>query len=299
MKSKARYRIEYFTKSLLIFREGLSLRDKALLIPYGLIRVTALTLIGSRIFSHHLNIKIERLTFPFFDVKLKNQYGLFHCRKRSGDLWICQEAYELDETEYINNKVEEGLFIDIGANVGRYTVMAARKMKEKGEVIAIEPEPDNFAALIKNIELNKLTRIRAFCVAATSSDESIRLFINPNDTGGHSVINQTSNGYDFIIVKGLKLDTILRDLLHLDVKLIKIDAEGATPEVLIGAEETIASNTDLRILFEHYNDTHFERSCEILRKHGFTVRPMTSFSYNFVATRKTSILYEERGKHAY
>ena len=82
------------------------------------------------------------------------------------------------------------------------------------------------------------------------------------------------------------LDTILHDLPHLDVKLIKINVEGATPEVLIGAEKTNASNIDLQILFEYYNDAHFERCSEILRKHGFTVRQMTSFSYNFIATRR-------------
>jgi len=283
MKSRNSYRIEYAIKSLLVFREGYRFRDKLVLIPCGFFRLCSLVIISSRVLGQKANIKLERSTFPFFNLILKNKFGLFHCRKLTGDLWICQEAYELDETEYICSEIDEGLFIDIGANVGRYTIMVARKLKGHGEVIAIEPEPNNFAALVKNIELNHLTNISVVNAACIADDQDIKLFLNPHDTGGHSVTHSVSDAY--LVVKGLKLDTILHNLGHRNVRWVKIDVEGATPQVLKGSTETLASSKNIQILFEHYNNDHFEQCSEILTKYGLEIRPLTSFGYNFVVKR--------------
>jgi len=137
--------------------------------------------------------------------------------------------------------------------------------------------------LEKNIELNHLTNISVVNAACIADDQDIKLFLNPHDTGGHSKTHTVSDAY--LIVKGLKLDTILHNLAHRDVRWVKIDVEGATPQVLKGSTETLASSKNIQILFEHYNNEHFEQCSEILMKHALEIRPMTSFSYNFVAKR--------------
>jgi FkbM family methyltransferase len=178
------------------------------------------------------------------------------------------------------------LFIDVGANVGRYAIMAARQMADKGNVVAIEPEPDNYNSLIRNIKLNKLTNVHAFNLACYFNESDLKLFLDPYGTGGHSIVTHASERCITIHTK--KLDDILRDLGNMHVDLIKIDVEGATPEVLAGATETIASNNGVRILFEHYNDEHFTQSCEILKSRGFAVTKIVPWGYNFMATKKVA-----------
>ena len=135
----------------------------------------------------------------------------------------------------------------------------------------------------KNIELNHLTNISVVNAACIADDQDIKLFLNPHDTSGHSVTHDVSGAY--LIVKGLKLNTILHNLTHRNVRWVKIDVEGATPQVLKGSTETLASCNNIQILFEHYNNEHFEQCSEILTKYGLEIRPLTSFGYNFVVKR--------------
>ncbi|MFC1940380.1 FkbM family methyltransferase [Chloroflexota bacterium] len=155
-------------------------------------------------------------------------------------------------------------------------------MGDKGKVLSIEPEPTNFAALERNLQLNNLTNVCAFNVACWSSNQRLKLFLAPGGTTSHSVIETHEH---YIMVEGRRLDDILRDLGWRDVNLIKIDAEEATPDVLAGAEETLSSNEQLQIIFEAHA-TELERCREILERHGYTLRPMAPiFNNNFLATK--------------
>lgn len=84
---------------------------------------------------------------------------------------------DLESLFIINPKFEEyvwchlkpaknDVFIDIGAHIGKYTLPIAKIVGVQGKVIAIEPDPDNFEALLEGIKMNKLTNIVALNVAA-------------------------------------------------------------------------------------------------------------------------------------
>ena len=75
---------------------------------------------------------------------------------------IALEKYEPYETELILKQVKSGdIIVDVGANIGYYTVLFADKVGKKGKIIAIEPDPINFEILQKNIKENKLFNVVA------------------------------------------------------------------------------------------------------------------------------------------
>ena len=68
--------------------------------------------------------------------------------------------YEGNETELVKREIKEGdLVIDVGANIGYYTLIFAKLVGEKGKVYAFEPEPRSFKLLKKNVEENKYQNI--------------------------------------------------------------------------------------------------------------------------------------------
>ena len=68
--------------------------------------------------------------------------------------------YEKDEFDLVKRTIKKGdVVLDIGANIGVYTVLFAEIVGDKGRVYAFEPDPKNFALLKKNIEINKYKNV--------------------------------------------------------------------------------------------------------------------------------------------
>jgi hypothetical protein len=76
--------------------------------------------------------------------------------------------------------------IDVGAHIGKYALQVAKVVGERGLVIAVEPDRENFKALVLNAKLNNLKNVIALNIAAWSRDEMLRLF-RAGDSGHHSV----------------------------------------------------------------------------------------------------------------
>ena len=142
-------------------------------------------------------------------------------------------------------------FYDIGANVGTYSIYAARKCKL---VVAIEPESSNYAVLNKNIFLNALDRKVQALNLALHSDETLSiLHINNFQPGksGHSFQVEIEAPVDsgepkfHQAVIGMPLDTLIERYSLPCPNLIKIDVDGNEASILEGME-TILNNLELR-----------------------------------------------------
>jgi len=145
-------------------------------------------------------------------------------------LWIISHEFERWMWRYLNLR-EGDVFIDVGAHIGKYTIPAARAVGGKGLVIAIEPHPENYRVLIRNIKANNLNNVIALNVAAWSGERKLKLFIG--DSGSrHSVKKDFGRGY--IEVPARALDSILNELKVENVDLIKIDVEGRSSRFLKG-----------------------------------------------------------------
>ena len=134
------------------------------------------------------------------------------------------------------------LFIDIGANIGSYTVLAAAHCGV--ETISIEPVPATFSHLLDNISINHITHIATPLNMALGSAEGSITFTSKYDTVNHVA---TAKDKDTIEVKVNSLDHIVGNR---NPALLKIDVEGYETEVLAGAQQVLQNSSLKAIIIE-------------------------------------------------
>lgn len=175
------------------------------------------------------------------------------------------QIHEPTTTKFIRNILKEGdTFIDLGANIGYFSLLAANKVGKKGKVFSFEPEPRNFKYLMKNKELNEYNQITATQKALSNKKDVIKLYICPYDTGHHTIKQsegitsyETSAVYEQDKICSIEIETIILDefLSSQGIKkvdLIKMDVEGAELLALEGMEKTISKNDDIKMIVEFF-----------------------------------------------
>jgi FkbM family methyltransferase len=171
------------------------------------------------------------------------------------------------------------LFLDIGANVGTYTVLASGVCR--ANTFAFEPDPDTVCHLKKNIDVNRLSelvRVYECALGATRGDIAF--------TVGNDTVNRIATKSDTHIrmVRMERLDAIIVDSPPI---MMKADVEGAELDVLLGAEKLLASPCLKVIELETVN---IEIS-SVLARNGFERAFYEPFSRSLSRTassRKTS-----------
>ena len=257
--------------SLFDIPKGERLLDKLILlllrIMYFGLRLSLRLVIGKKLrdkfFVRH------GLDFPTFTYKLLKKIGLdkvllllidmpkqgykFFCRINRDD-FLFMTNHENEIMEYFIPN-EGDTVVDVGAHIGLYTLIAAKKVGPSGKVIAIEPDPENFKILKKNILLNLLMNVEALQCAVYSTKEKVKLFL-PEIEGGRTIFNTVmqdrarTSTENFIEVEANTLDNILESINITEVNWIKIDVEGAELEVLKGAVNTLSSNKNISLVIE-------------------------------------------------
>lgn len=137
---------------------------------------------------------------------------------------------------------EHGVFVDVGANIGYASLMAAQRVGPRGRVIAVEPNPRVLPRLRENIAASGVTNVTVLPFASADVEASLTFFDGTD--GGNSGTSSLSAdnagpGRRALVVQARRLDDMLAelDLSRLDV--LKIDVEGAEPLVLKGAQATL------------------------------------------------------------
>ena len=176
------------------------------------------------------------------------------------------------------------IVVDIGANLGRYTVIAAKKVRNEGRVISIEANPAIFDLLTKNIQLNELTNVIALNYAVFSEKTKIKFFVN-NDlrnnqygTINSDIDNFANKGLEqHVYVDANTVDSILSEnsIKIQDVKWIKIDVEGAEFDVIKGSKELITNAKNLTLIVEIHNlsngTTYHKEIKDFLESFGYKI----------------------------
>lgn len=131
------------------------------------------------------------------------------------------------------------VFVDVGANVGVYSMQAARLVGEQGIVLSYEPFPEMVHALWRNVQLNgyQHVRIRQCCVSDALGD--VRFWMNRDQPNSFSITKSDGNCQSLSVLS-IRLDDALQweQLPRLDY--LKIDAEGAEAAILRGAKNSLA-----------------------------------------------------------
>lgn len=124
--------------------------------------------------------------------------------------------------------------VDVGANIGFFSVLFCQWISAGGQVIALEPEARNFRMLCGTIgRWRQQGLAEALGVAVDSADGVAKLLVNPAHPGDHKL------GDHGLEVETVTIDTLLEERRWPAVSLIKIDVQGAEMRVLAGAARTI------------------------------------------------------------
>jgi len=154
-------------------------------------------------------------------------------------VWLQDE--EWDELRYLQNKLRLGdVFIDVGANIGLWTLVAATSVGPSGRVLSFEPNPTTFHRLSENIKLNGMvSRVEAFS-KAISADERVVSFVCDRQHNLSAISSSGSDGPYTKKVPTLALDCLLaNELVASRLAGIKLDTEGHELEALKGASGLI------------------------------------------------------------
>jgi FkbM family methyltransferase len=183
----------------------------------------------------------------------------FYCRVNKDDFKI-MTIHEDDIIERFTPK-QGDIVVDIGAHMGRYTIISSKRVGTNGKVVAIEAHPGNFEMLNRNIKLNQLTNVIPLNYAAYSKETKIKLYL-PGEDSGNTIYNtiisdRARNEEKFVEVNANTLDYLLQSkgIKQEEVNWIKIDVEGAEFEVLKGAANILSKSKDIALLIEVHNLT--------------------------------------------
>lgn len=141
-------------------------------------------------------------------------------------------------------------FIDVGANIGFFTVRAAHKVGGNGRIVAIEPSPVVFSYLERNIQINRLDTVTALNVAASDQNRNeVPFYTAPSDHFGMGALAPQFH-QEPCMVETRTLDEIVAANKLQRVAVLKVDVEGHEVAVFRGAQKLLLGSPAPAIIFE-------------------------------------------------
>lgn len=150
-------------------------------------------------------------------------------------------VWEPYETSLVLSLLRPGdVFLDVGANIGYFTVLAASLVGEEGAVFAFEPDPDNYRLLLANAELNGLEHcITAVEAALSDAAGEGQLYLSEDNLGDHQVYAGDGLRSSLPIALCQGSQYLAGRLQRLD--LVKVDTQGSEFQVIAGLMPLLAA----------------------------------------------------------
>lgn len=140
-------------------------------------------------------------------------------------------------------------FVDVGANIGWFTVIGAKAVGSAGRVVAVEADPDNLDLLLDNISMNYVAPWVTTIRAAAWREAGELTFHRSLKFRGNGSVEAPGEAYteryrsdriETVTTPAVRLDDVLADQGHIDV--LKMDIEGAEPDALEGMSGLLAAD---------------------------------------------------------
>jgi FkbM family methyltransferase len=149
--------------------------------------------------------------------------------------------WEPNLTALLTNRLRPGdVFVDVGANVGYFSLLASRLVRESGAVVAVDASPTIFGRLRETLRLNRANNVRAVNAAVSDREGVLSVYAGPpSNTGMTSTLAGRGGEYE-ADVRAAPLLALLTPEEAARTRLIKIDVEGAELPILLD----ILSNVD-------------------------------------------------------
>ncbi len=208
-------------------------------------------------------------------VKLYNYK--FFTRARTLDFLFFSRFYEPETTKFIIQNTGN-IFLDVGAHTGRFSILASKNFNK---IYAIEPFPENFSVLKKNLHINHIKNVYPINLAISDRNREVFLSELNMNTGAVRVAKKGK-----IKVKAITLDNLIKkNKIPLNtIHLIKIDVEGHELNVVKGAKKILKESNPVLII--ESTKPNVEKLEKFLSKFGFQKKCTLDF-YNRVFTKET------------
>jgi FkbM family methyltransferase len=175
--------------------------------------------------------------------------GLPSSFNRTFQAYIVKGGWEEETTRLFKELAKKGdTIVDIGANIGYYTLLASDIVGSEGKVYAFEPSPLNYDLLVGNIKLNNFNNVVAVQKAVSDRNGKLEFYLNDQDMGAHTIYKPDRVGKS-VFVESITLDDYFKGK-ESPIDIVKMDVEGAEMAVIQGMDNIIKLNKNLKIFAE-------------------------------------------------
>lgn len=206
--------------------------------------------------------------------------------------------YEPLAVKHFQNSIKPGdTVLDIGAHIGYYTLMAAKRVGKKGKVYAFEPNKDNCALLTQNVKLNGFKNVVLVNKAVSKTSGRVKFFLSRVSTGMHSLVDIDNDSDNNIEVEAVSLNDFFGKKIP-NVSTIKMDIEGGEYTALEGMDRLLKKNKHMTILteFSPYSIIKAEKSprgfLNLLMSYGFKLYSIEESSKKLVLIKVQKFIAE-------
>jgi FkbM family methyltransferase len=177
-------------------------------------------------------------------------------------------VYELPTSELVWRLLKDSpdaLFVDVGANIGYYSLLARKRLGNNGTIIAFEPLPEIYDKLTMNIQ-DKCVEIYQCAVSSTNGQATLSIPMGSEANDGISTLQDCADAVSSVIVQTITLDRFLDK----EIYILKIDVEGHEYNALLGAESLLLQGKIKNIIFEDHDIEH-SAVATLLAKYGYKI----------------------------
>lgn len=175
--------------------------------------------------------------------------------------YIYVSGFESAERDFVRSFLRPNdTFVDVGANIGLFTVIAARRVGPAGRVLAFEPTTKTYQRLLENVSLNGLLNVSAYRMALSDTDGRQRMHVAADGYDGWNSLCEPIAGSNFVEeeVQSIRWDHFVetegKDKIG-PIALMKIDVEGWEGRVITGAADLFSDPEAPALLVEFADQT--------------------------------------------
>lgn len=194
---------------------------------------------SNRKIDYYTNLKWEKLFNGqekiVFDLNDEIKINLY---KDSVLSQFIHSGFEKEEIQFLLETLKEGdTFLDVGSNVGLFSLYASKKVGQNGQVICFEPTPITYSRLTENIQLNHFTNIEARNIGLSNEEGELKFYYSDKGFDAWNSFAPDSRLKNHIVIKSSTLDLQLENVDKNRIKLVKIDVEGWEKFVIQGGKQ--------------------------------------------------------------
>jgi FkbM family methyltransferase len=206
-------------------------------------------------------------------VEMADGFALYgHAGAYMFDVMTTRRTWELATAAVIREHLKPGgTFVDVGAGLGYYTVLASRALGRAGRVLSFEPHPENYRCMMMGLAAVNAGNVSAYAVALGARLTATRLWANPVNEGNNRVGGAGNADWLSFGCVTVPLDVFIEALPGPVV--MKIDVEGGEPDVIAGAHGFISRHRPF-IVAENNEGIYGDALTAGLTALGYDVTPL-------------------------